>query len=176
MQIIKYDGSTGEMSEQVTERLISWGQEPDYVKLYLQDILYLFDMPAQYLTTLMALLKRMNYAGEHFGMCVMLLPAIKREICEELEFQKRQSLDNALQKLLKGKILYRVDKGIYRLNPHLFGRGDWKDIARLRLKTNHDVIDGRTFRTVVESACHTTAKKGQESATEGNPKPKIGDV
>ena len=53
-------------------------------------------------------------------------------------------------KNLAGKILYRVDRGIYRFNPYLFGRGDWQDVARLRLEIKYDEIQGRTFQTNVD--------------------------
>ena len=51
--------------------------------------------------------------------------------------------------LVKGKVLFRVDKGVYRFNPYLFGKGDWQDIAKLRLEVNYD-LKGKSFRTICE--------------------------
>lgn len=96
------------------------------------------------------MLKRVSYAGDADGMCVVLAPRIKKAICEELGWKTVASLDNALQKLLAGKIIYRVDRSMYRFNSYLFGKGDWQDISRLRLDINYDEIRGRTFKTNVE--------------------------
>lgn len=150
----EYDGATGEVTAQTeTEtRVFRFGQEPDYVKLYLEDVLYLSDMPTQYSATLMALLKRTTYAGEENGMCVVLAPLIRDQICKEVGFEKRQSLSNVLQKLVKGEILYHVGRGVYRLNPYLFGRGTWADIAKIRMEVNYIPGKGRTFQTTIEKA------------------------
>lgn len=141
--------SEGNVLTKRENKTLSWGDEPSYIKLYIQDIMYLADMPKRYATVTKALLKRVAYAGEADGLCVTLVPRTKRAICKEIGWEKVASLDNALQKLMAGKILYRVDRGIYRFNPYLFGRGDWQDIARLRLEIQYDEIQGRTFKTVI---------------------------
>ena len=96
------------------------------------------------------MLKRVAYAGEEDGLCVTLVPRIKKTICQELGWKTVASLDNALLKLINGKILYRVDRGIFRFNPYLFGKGDWQDVARLRLEISYSEIEGRTFKTNVD--------------------------
>lgn len=140
----------GEIVSKRANQTLSWGEEPSYIKLYLQDIMYLSDMPKKYVAVTEALLKRIAYAGDEEGLCVSLLPRTKKAICNELGWKTVASLDNALQKLLAGKIIYRVDRGMYRFNPYLFGKGDWQDIARLRLEINYSEIKGRTFKTNVE--------------------------
>lgn len=140
----------GEMVSKRANTVMTWGDEPSYIKLYLQDIMYLYDMPKKYVAVTEALLKRVSYAGDADGMCVVLAPRIKKAICEELGWKTVASLDNALQKLLAGKIIYRVDRSMYRFNSWLFGKGDWQDISRLRLDINYDEIRGRTFKTNVE--------------------------
>lgn len=140
----------GEMVSKRANQTLSWGEEPSYVKLYLQDIMYLSDMPKKYVAVTEALLKRVAYAGEEDGLCVTLVPRTKKTICQELGWKTVASLDNALQKLIAGKILYRVDRGIFRFNPYLFGKGDWQDVARLRLEINYSEIEGRTFKTNVD--------------------------
>lgn len=140
----------GEMVSKRANKVMSWGDEPSYIKLYLQDVMYLSDMPKQYASLTACLLKRVSYAGDADGMCVVLVPRIKQAICEEMGWKRVSSFDNALQKLLAGKILYRVDRSIYRFNPYFFGKGDWQDISRLRLDINYDEIKGRTFKINVE--------------------------
>lgn len=152
VEMTEYDANSGEVTHQIANNIIRWGQEPDYIKLYLQDIFYLSDVPKQYVSTMMSLLRRMSYAGEELGMCVVLAPVIKDAICNELGIKRRSSLDNILQKLIKGKIIFRVDRGVYRLNPYLFGRGQWSDIARIRTTVDYTPENGRTFKTVIEEA------------------------
>lgn len=143
--------SAGKVIQKRSTRVISWGEEPAYIKLYVKDLMYMADMPKQYANLTMSLLKRVSYAGEQDGMCVTLVPRIKKSICQELGWEKVSTLDNALQKLLKGKIIYRVDRGVYRLNPYLFGKGDWADISKIRMEIGYS-IEGRTFSTTCEYA------------------------
>lgn len=138
----------GEMVAKRVNRTLSWGQEPQFIKLYLQDVLYLSDLPKHHENILWELLQRVTYAGE--GMEIALNASVKRKIMERLGLQNIRSINNALTDLVKGKILYRVDAGLYRPNPYLFGKGDWQDIARLRLEISYDDIEGRTFATTQE--------------------------
>lgn len=138
----------GELVSKRANRTLSWGSEPAFIKLYLQDVLYLSDMPKHHEKILYELLKRSTYAGEKDGMQVCLSAGIKRIISKELGLKNNRSINNALSNLVKGKILYRVETGVYNFNPYLFGKGDWQDIARLRLEVNYDDIKGKTFKTV----------------------------
>ena len=140
----------GEIVSKRANQTLSWGAEPSYIKLYLQDILYLSDMPKHHEKILFELLKRATYAGEKDGMQIALNASVKKRIATELGIQNIRSINNALSDLVKGKVLYRVDTGLYNLNPYLFGKGDWQDISRLRLEINYDEIKGRTFKTVCE--------------------------
>ena len=144
-----FDEKTGQMVTKRANKVLNWGDEPRYIKLYLEDVMYLSDMPRQYAGLTMALLKRVSYAGDEDGMCVTLIPRIKKAICKELGWKNEKSLNNALTKLVEGKILFRIDRGLYRFNPYLFGKGDWQDIGRLRMEIGYDAIKGRTFQTYV---------------------------
>ena len=79
---------------------------------------------------------------------VIVNSALKRRIAKELNFKNIGSISNAITDLVKGKILIRKDVGIYQFNSYLFGKGDWQDIARLRLEIDYDDIKGRTFKAV----------------------------
>lgn len=131
-------------------KTLSWGAEPSYIKLYIQDILYLSDMPKKYDSVLYQLLKRASYAGDKDGMQVSISAGTKRMIQKELGFKNVGSINNAITDLVKGKVLYRIETGVYQFNPWLFGKGDWQDISRLRLEVNYDDIKGKSFRTVCE--------------------------
>ena len=140
----------GEFISKRANKTLSWGAEPPFIKLYLQDILYLSDIPNKHESVLYELLKRTTYAGEKNGMEVVVNSSLKRRIAQELGFKNIGSISNAITDLVKGKVLIRKDVGIYQFNPYLFGKGDWQDIARLRLEINYDEIKGRTFKAVCE--------------------------
>lgn len=147
--IIK-DFENNEIKETITDKVIVWKSEPSYIKLYLQDILYLSDMPKGYEKILFELLKHTCYADEKEGMRINLSSGIKKQIAKKLDIKNVRSINNALSDLVKGKVLYRIDTGLYQLNPYLFGKGNWNDISKLRTEIDYDEIKGRTFKTVIE--------------------------
>lgn len=155
----------GVVKQSRSNQVKTWGEEPAYIKLYLKDLMYLSDMPKQYAELTMSLLKRVSYAGDADGLCVTLVSRTKKAICEELGWKNVSSLDNALQKLLKGKIIFRVDRGIFRMNPNLFGKGDWQDISRLRMEVGYD-ITGKTFSTECEYEAKQKHHKQSEPAAD----------
>lgn len=141
----------GEIVSKRANRVLSWGAEPPFIKLYLQDITYHADLPKNYSNILFELLKRMSYAGDKEGMVIVVNSYIKDKIAADLGLtgkDPKQSIDNAISKLVKGKLLIRIGRGTYRANPYFFGRGDWQDISRLRLEIDYDEIKGKTFKTV----------------------------
>lgn len=123
--IEKVDHSTGEALS--SEKHFTVEREPDYVKLYLQGILLYSDCPQWQNKVLHSLLKRINYQNE-----ISLPVGYKREIVKELGISM-SSLNNAISAFIRTKLLIRKDVGVYLANPHLFGRGEWKDIRKLRL-------------------------------------------
>lgn len=149
------DGSTGEV---VQERVITdqstltiHNPEPPYVKLYIQDLLYLSDMPKGLTDITYALASRATYANPRDiekGLIVVLNPYIREELCKECGYKKVHSLNNDITKLVKGNIIKRIGTGTYQLNPYIFGKGEWKDISKIRMSWVYD-IKGRTFGEVV---------------------------
>lgn len=149
---LKVDAN-GEIQEFRRNRTLSWEGEPPFVKLYLQDITYHADLPKNYSNILYELLKYMTYAGDKDGMVIFINSYVKEKVAADLGLtgkNPKQSIDNAISKLVKGKLLIRIGRGTYRANPYFFGKGDWQDIARLRLEINYDEIKGKTFKTVCE--------------------------
>ena len=126
-----------------TTNTVNWGKEPEYIKLYLKDVLYLSDLPKGLNSVLYAFLKRMSYGNQ-----LVLNASLKRQIAKELGLGM-SSINNAVSKFVKGNLLIREDVGLYRVNPHLFGKGDWKEIAKIRLTVTYD-MDGRTLMAEVD--------------------------
>ena len=111
--------------------------EPSYIKVYIKDMLYMQDMPKALSDITLALARKASFADE--GLRVALTPYIKDEICKECGYKNMRSLNNDLSKLVKGRILKRLGVGTYQLNPHLFGKGEWKDIESIQATWNYDV-------------------------------------
>ena len=103
--------------------------EPEYVKLYLNAVLYLKSLPRGYNPILMAFLKRMSYATT--GQKVYVNAEMKREIAAEVG-SSVSYINNAITDFVKGKLMLRVGTGTYQFNPQIFGKGDWKDIEKIR--------------------------------------------
>lgn len=143
------DANTGTILESVEKNVINWGQEPPFVKIYLKDILYLKDLPKSYNPLLLALLKRAGWAKD--GMEISLTAGTKRLIAKELNLQNIRTINNALSNFVKADVLFRVETGVYRFNPYLFGKGDWQDISKLRLQIEY-TLEGKTFNTVVTNS------------------------
>ena len=125
----------GEVKSNVRSTVVSIGAEPDYVKLYLQDILYLKNLQTNQSALLYELLTYLNYNNE-----IMLNSVAKQRIADKLG-TTRQVVDNNLGKYVKANILERIGRGTFRANPYLFGKGSWKDISELRSKNIHLAIN-----------------------------------
>lgn len=139
-EIVDQNGHTITKTSEKTKYV---SREPDYIKLYLDNILYLKDLPKGMNTVLYGLLKRMGYDNQ-----LVLNAALKRQIAEEIGMTVK-SIDNSIAKFVKGEILLRKDRGLYTVNPHLFGRGEWRNISEIRMEIIFNK-DGKTVMTEIE--------------------------
>lgn len=120
------DMQTGEISAVEKTNVVKLPAEPAYVKLYLDDIQKLYDLPNN--TILYELLKRMNYEGE-----VVLNSSEKKKIAAKLSINV-QTIDNYLTKLKSKDLFKSVETGTYIPNPNLFGKGEWLKVLDRRKK------------------------------------------
>ena len=142
------DHTTGETLRQQVNTTINLPEEPPFIKVYLKDILYLSDLPKGHSRILYALLKRISWASAEDGMVVVLPFGIKKKIAAELNLKNTRTLDNAIQDLMKGNILTRIEKGVFQFNPYLFGKGDWQDIYKIRMTVDY-TLEGKTFGGII---------------------------
>lgn len=138
----------GEQRVEMRKRKV--GVEPPFVKLYLQDIMYLSDLSGRYVPLLISLLKRADFANSERPMCVALVPDIKKDIMTEVGWNSLGTLNNAINDLVNGGVIKRVGRGLIQLNPHLFGVGKWEDIAKIRLTVEYEPVKNRTFQAVLD--------------------------
>lgn len=143
------DFVTGEMVSQrtATKRFVS--KEPDFVKLYLDDVMKLNDIPAKKTDVLYLLLKKMNYDNE-----ITVVASHKREIAKQLSCSKI-SVEKTLGLLVEKGILIRKDRGVFLANPNIFGKGNWKDIEQLRLLLTYD-IKGKHIESGISNSLSIT--------------------
>jgi len=137
------DLSTGEIKHE--EELIDAyvDKEPDYVKLYLKDIVALNDLPKGLDRVINVLLKTMSYDN-----MIILNSYIKKQMTEELGYKTVQVLNNNINKLVNSEILFRKGTGTYQVNALYFGRGHWNDIQEIRLQQRYSE-NGRDFKAEI---------------------------
>lgn len=126
------------------------GDEPNYIKLYLQDIAYLHGLPPSAKDIMNELLQYVSYGTQE----IVLNKAIKDRIAENIGASVK-TVDNRLQELVKVGIIDRVAPGTFTLNPYLFGKGDWKTISELRNKNIH-------LKIVYDKKTNTRSVKGYQ--------------
>ena len=112
--------------------------EPDFIKLYLNDIARLNDLPKGANQILLQFLKLMAYDNTF-----TINSYHKKNIAEKLD-TTIATINNTLTKLTQEGVITRVSSGVYMFNPFLFGKGKWKDINALRVTIKYD-SNGRHF-------------------------------
>jgi hypothetical protein len=129
-----YDNRMGDqrLVTQKTTQTFLTDKEPDYVKLYITDIMKLSNIPKSCNSVLMALLNKSNYDNE-----IILIKAIRQEICKRLGIGD-STFRKAIDEFIDKGILTKKSKGIYIANPFLFGRGSWQDIKNIRLLVEYN--------------------------------------
>lgn len=122
------DHESGEITQTTIEKVAHFPSEPPYVKLYLDDVAKLHGLPKAGGDLLHCLLRKMDYDG-----IITLVSSSKKRIADEIGV-KLQTIDNNIQAMLKADILQRYGRGEFMFNPHLFAKGEWKNIYKQRNK------------------------------------------
>lgn len=117
---------TGQVVRTEHESVLRLPQEPEFIKLYLQDLSALLDVPAGPQSVLMALVRKLDYEG-----VITLSPASRERIAGALGI-KVHTLANYITALCDKGVLKRTGRGEYEMNPHLMARGNWADILKRR--------------------------------------------
>lgn len=121
------DSETGEVIEQVRKESLAVGKEPNYYKVYINDLANL-----QGLNPTEKMVLEILSANMTFDNLIVLIKPIK----EKLVVMTGKSFDaikKAIQELAKKKILLKEERACYRVNPKYVAKGKWEDIKALRL-------------------------------------------
>ena len=141
---------TGEIVETIDQK--QWiipREEPDYIKLYVSAALEFNNVSCSNAPLMAELLKYVTYAddNEYGGQMIFLNYSLKKKICEKLKYAEVTFRKN-LQKLCDGKMIRKVDRDTYQLNPYIFGKGDWNSIKNLR--ASFDWENGFVVREIIQ--------------------------
>jgi hypothetical protein len=120
--------SEGNIKRRVATTQSKLEPEPSFVKLYLDDITHLVDLPKTTSDVIFELLKLADYQQN-----IYIHKDQKIDICERLNI-KESAVNKAITGLNKAQIILRKSRGHYILNPFFFGKGSWKDIREIRVK------------------------------------------
>lgn len=137
------DMNTGEVKQEEESVEAYVDKEPDYVKLYLKDIVALNDLPKGLDRVINVLLKTMSYDN-----MIILNSFIKKQMTAELGYKTVQILNNNINKLVNAEILFRKGTGTYQVNALYFGRGNWNDIQEIRLQQRYSK-EGKDFKAEI---------------------------
>ncbi|MBB1274071.1 hypothetical protein [Psychromonas sp. SR45-3] len=142
-------------SEEATSKV---PQERPFIKLYVDDVVVLKGAPASCKGVLFALLRFLKYDN----WIISLNKYDKEQIQKEVGFATLQQVTTALSDLKKSGILMAVysaegkpQRGVFELNPYLFGRGDWKNnfanrsTQKLSVLYNGNGIDNKKQKEVI---------------------------
>lgn len=116
----------GVIEQTETIKSIKIPKEEDYIKLYIKHINYLNNLPQGLDPLIYCLLEYVTYGNK-----IVINSSIKRAIAQKLN-KEFNTINQYMTKLVKHDILIREDRGVYILNPALYGKGKWEDIIKLR--------------------------------------------
>jgi len=134
IEVSSVNSETGELIDMYREVSYNINTEPNFIKLYTDDISRLLGLTKFEMNVMYYLAKNTNYANR-----VQLTPRLKKEIIEGLE-TSNASINNAITKIKKAGLIFAVEgyRGEYLLNPENFGKGKWTDIAKIRMNIEYD--------------------------------------
>lgn len=125
------------------------GTEPLFVKKYFLDISKLFGLTLQIREMLDILCTQMQMGNNE----VYITMGDKINICHLVGIYKKgtnepsiATINNYIQVLIKRGILSRISTSKYLIDPLIFGRGEWKDIQKIRMCVEYSE-DGRMVIT-----------------------------
>ena len=131
--------ATGEVTTSTHSSYVE--AEPDYVKQYL-DHTAPFHLLASYVhNVLLEMLKELDYEQR-----ISLTSMRKKEIAKKLGFELVNTVDQAILRLTKAQVLFRVGRSVFEANPYLLGRGKWPQIKKYRKHFYYDEKKRQYFR------------------------------
>lgn len=121
------DSETGEIIQQERKEFLAVGKEPNYYKVYINDLANL-----QGLNTTEKMVLEILSANMTFDNLIVLIKPIKEKLVK-LTGKSFDGIKKAIQELSKKNVLIKEERACYRVNPKYVAKGKWEDIKALRL-------------------------------------------
>lgn len=138
--------TTGEVISSRETHTLKIPGEPNFVKLYIDAVMYISDIPTGVSKIMLCILKRLPYADSK-EQGIQINKYVRTRIAEELGVTE-EYVKKSIMALVKGHLLIHDDTTKrscnYKVNPYVFGKGEWKDIEELRLNVKFNA-EGKTF-------------------------------
>lgn len=134
--------------------------EPNFVKLYLEDLGAFNGIQVSMSPVLNEFLKYSTYADptqENGGMILICNKALKEMVASTCNVSLSR-VDHCITEFVKKGYMTRIRTGLYQFNPFLFGKGDWKDISKIRTTYNC-----QTDKVIAETVRSEEEKNGSNS-------------
>ncbi len=137
------DDGTGEIIESKRQEISQFEKEPPYVKIYLEDIGKLNGLNNSEQKILNELVHNMGYGN--------IIPSYKpvKEMMAKKINMPYNTLDKGIKELNKKGILIRKARGLYVMDPNIFGRGTWSDIKKIRMVIDYNEDGSKSINTDV---------------------------
>lgn len=144
------DYNTGEITDKyVGTRVTKAGNEPNYVKLYVNDVAKLEGLSSSVFHVLFSIVCQMDYNN-----AVSITYGAKERIAKAHDITIK-TVNNAIYDLLRAGLIKRAAKGEYFVDSAYFARGKWAKVLEARaafaLHINYDPkADERTVTLEVD--------------------------
>ena len=119
---------------------INVGSQEEFLKIYINSIDDLASIDHQTFQVMLIVLKRAKYSEKDntYGNEFYNNDNFKEEVKTKLGLKKDNTVNKYVSNLAKAKILLRVNKGSYILNPRYFARGTMTAKTRMELIVKYD--------------------------------------
>ncbi|NOQ32442.1 MAG: hypothetical protein GQ570_15140 [Helicobacteraceae bacterium] len=136
------DQQTGEITTTSSRRLSKASRTPDFVMLFSKHVAFLEHLTKGETVVLAEILAK--YVGVEN--LLNMSPAIRATITKKLDVDKSY-VNKAIKGLSAKEVIIKDDNGLSYLNPHLFGKGNWDEVEKLRHEIAYD-FDFQTMEKV----------------------------
>jgi hypothetical protein len=120
-------------------------KEPDYIKLYVEDIGRLHGLKPQTREVLLYVAAASGYDG------IATISARRKAMIAHTIGTTTNVVSNSLTECVKAGLLRRVAQGEYEPNPNIFARGSWAEIRERRASFVASFVYGPNGRQSLDS-------------------------
>jgi len=126
------NAETGEIVSDESTVVSRQPSTPDFTMVFSRDLGYLKNITSGASKLLFGLIQIVDRNNE-----LTLNKARKKQIAQNTGL-KESGIDVLLKQLKDKDVIISLDRGIYQLNPYLFGKGSWKNIRKMRMTLEYD--------------------------------------